>query len=108
MTGIYAFGSSTPITRYIRVVPQQDVVKIVNRTLDGKLHVQTIGDAAKTLSIELQVDYTGRLTLEQLAADVGAVTVKSEGLTYNGHLIDMGAFTKPIRGQFRTTVTVAI
>ena len=108
MNGLYQTGASVPFTRYIRVIPQQDVIRVTNRTLDGQLHVQTIGDPANQLIIETQVDNTGRAILESLSANMTTFTIECDEGTYTGRIMDLGSFSKPIRGHYRTTITVAV
>lgn len=105
---IFIHGASVPITRYTRVIPQPDALKIINKLFNGQYHIQTIGTPALTLSVELQVDTTGKNALDTLNATAGMVTVISEGVTYHGVVLDVGQWSKPIRGQYRSTVTVAV
>lgn len=108
MNGLYLLNTPSPFTRLIRVTPQQSVNRITNRTLDGKEHVQIIGSPVRTLVIEAQVDRPGRLTLENLSATGLLFTIKDDPDTYTGRITDLGQFTKPIRGHYRTTITVAV
>ena len=108
MNGLYQTGNSAPFTRFIRVVPQQDIIRITNRTLDGQLHVQTIGNPVTNLIIETQVDNTGRAILESLSANMTTFTIECDEGTYTGRIMELGTFSKPIRGHYRTTLTVAV
>ena len=108
MNGLYQAGASVPFTRLVRITPQQDSLKIINRTLDGQQHVQIIGEPAKSLNIDVQVDRAGRLILEALDRTGGTFTIKDDPDAYTGRILDLGQFTKPIRGHYRTTLTVAV
>lgn len=108
MNGLYLQGESKPFTRLIRVTPQQDTIRITNRLLNGQIHVQTIGQPVRMLIIEVQVDRAGRLTLENLSRTTAQFTIVDDVETWSGRIIDLGQFTKPIRGHFRTTITVAV
>lgn len=108
INGLYLQGGTAPFTRLIRVSPQQDTIKIIHRTLDGQRHVQTIGEAAGTLSIDVQVDLAGRHILEDISATVSPLVVADEGATYSCRILELGQFSKPIRGQYRTRLVVAV
>lgn len=108
MNGLYETGASIPFTRLIRVTPQQATTKIINQTLDGRQHLQIIGQPIKSLDIEVQVDRTGRLILEVLDGTGATFTIIEGTNTYTGRIIELGEFTKPIRGTYRTTLSVAI
>ena len=108
MNGLYQTGASVPFTRLVRIIPQQNSLKIINRTLDGQLHVQTIGNPVTNLIIETQVDNTGRAILESLSANMTTFTIECDEGTYTGRIMELGTFSKPIRGHYRTTLTVAV
>lgn len=108
MNGLYLTGEAVPFTRLIRVTPQPRVRKIITELLDGTDHIQTIGLPTTRLIIEIQVDNAGRLILEDLDATVTPFTVKCDEGIYTGRIIELGQFTKPIKGHYRTTLTVAV
>lgn len=107
MNGLYLIGQSQPFTRLVRITPQQDTTRITNRTLDGKYHVQILGEPARTLIIEVAITNEGRLILEGLNANGGLFKVVDDGAIYEVRILDLGEFAKPIRGLYQTTLVVA-
>lgn len=50
-------STNTPLCLWLKSSRQgSEPVKIANRTLDGKYHYQTIGEAVKTFEVEVYVD----------------------------------------------------
>ena len=87
-TGLYVYGALSPFARLIRVVPQQQVRRVVNVTLDGAAHVQIIGQPQRRLDVEVILDDTGRLELEGLVASGGLLTLVDISGEYTGRIVD--------------------
>ena len=87
-TGLYVHGASKPFAASFRVVPQQQVNRVVNRLLDGSAHVQIIGTPQRRFDVEAILDDAGRLVFETLSASGGLITLVDISATYVGRIVE--------------------
>jgi len=89
-----------------------DVIEIVNRTLDGSYHIQTIGSAGGKVDVIAYFDHVNKLLLDTIKSTGDTIRVIFDGRYYVG-LIEgelswnrLGNQDDPIFGtQFNLLVT---
>jgi hypothetical protein len=97
------------ITPYINIIPRQNTVKVVNRLLDGDLHVQAIGGPAKLLKADIRVlTYEDKQRLEDAVATCSQVTIKERGTYWNCIFLGEELYWTKRAGVFRAEAEMAI
>lgn len=81
--------SDTLITDYLWATPSYDVIKVVNRLLDGSHHTQTIGNPAKILKCDVIVESEAAKDAIDFIHGIGAnLKAVTRGKHWTGPIID--------------------
>ena len=96
------------ITRFISLTTKQEVIRIVQQTLDGAKHIQRIGRPASSIELTLFTDETGKEQL--MAAEDSGVLLEASASSgsYPGRIIQLGVFEKLAAGYYKVTATLAM
>ena len=77
--------NNTLITEIVAsAVSKPDVVEIVNRTLDGSYHVQTIGTKGTKLDVTAYFTKSNKLVMDSIKANGDTIKVTYDGAWYTG------------------------
>jgi len=84
MIGLYD-SSDTLITKLVQTaLSKPDVVEVKNRTLDGKWHIQTIGEGGTILDVKANLTLAEKNILDSLKKTSSPVKVIFDDLWYIG------------------------
>ncbi len=105
---IYADGGAL-ITKYVNIVPANEVHKVVNRLLDGSWHVQTIGAAASSLKVVIHAENESVRARIDLAMAMGELlTITLHGVSTQGVIIDNKLEWNKVAGSFSTSFSFGV
>ena len=77
--------NNTLITKAVgSAISRPDVILIKNRTLDGKYHIQSIGQGATVVDVEAHLTMAQKLTFDAIKKTVGTIKVEFDGRYYIG------------------------
>ena len=76
--------NNTCAAHVLSVIPDQEAVKMENKTLNGKVHIQTLGDPIDLAVVRCLSTYTQWQNLTDAAAKSVPVYVDFEGDQYDG------------------------
>ena len=80
-------------------LPIHDILQVENRLLDGSLHIQTIGEPLKTISIEVLVTEINAINIDRIE------NIKEEIYFFKGTKRYQGIIRNPITWTKRSMYT---
>lgn len=108
MTGIFD-SAGLKITQFVNVVPSIDAVKVENRTLDGKFHVQTIGSHATLLEVVLFAETEAvRAAIDTVCGTCELVRIIVENASWYGIIRENTLAWEKKAGTFKTSFTLLV
>jgi len=95
------------ITSFISISSKQEVIKTVQKTLDGATHIQRIGQANISYEITAYVDDVGKEKL-MLAEDKSSLLQADlEKGVFFGRITALKDFDSVTRSYYKTVITLA-
>lgn len=78
-------SNNTIITKAVRsALSRPDVIMIKNRTLDGKYHIQSIGQGGTMVDVEANFTMSEKMVFDNLKRTVSMIKVTFDGRYYTG------------------------
>lgn len=98
---------SEEITPFISVLPKQEVIKTVQKTLDGATHIQRIGQPNISYEITAFVDEVGKEKLMYAEDKSSLLKAELEKGVFLGRIITLKDFDSVTRSYYKTVITLA-
>lgn len=107
MAELRNLDSNTLITGFVSLQLQQEVIRIVHKTLDGAQHLQRIGAPTVRYALTLYVDEGGKAALLE-AEDKGALLqVSVSSGIYKGRLTELSECKRLAAGWYEVSAVLA-
>lgn len=108
MTELYNLDTEVSITPYINVNLDQEVTRVVNKTLDGQYYVQIIGNPASYVTIDIYANDAAKVLIMQAEANVNLLRATSEKGVFQGRILDRSTWEKVGLTFFKTTIKLGV
>lgn len=107
MTVLLNIDTNEEITPYISILPKQEVIKTIQKTLDGATHIQRFGKPSITFSITAYVDEQGMQKLMYAEDKTSLLKAELEKGVFYGRITDLKDFDSVTRKYYKTVITLA-
>ena len=95
------------ITQFVSLKQNQEVIRIIHKTLDGSQHIQRFGEPTKAYELSIFVCETGRQKLLTAEDTCALLEVAIKNGVFLGRIIDISDFEKLPAGYFKATATLS-
>lgn len=106
MRRLYIYGGDT-ISQYCFIKEDQQVNRIVTKSLDGTANIQIIGNPFTTIKAHCHTDTNGVRLLKQCESDASLLCLEKGSDRIYGRIISLTPSNRVINGRTNVMMTLA-
>ena len=107
MPSLVNLDTGEEITRYVNFKDNQEVNKVVQKSLDGKEYISRFGSPTIHYELTLYVDDDGKRLLQEAEDTVALLYITVNKGNYSGRIIELSDFDQLLIGWYKVTATLS-